>query len=209
MRHKKILIVLGAGLFILSAAAGHYLPGFLHEYRVQKMKESFIPPAVPALILKDFSTQFNSVMAATEPHEFPKGAFIDMKGKTVRIGDFSGRPTLVNFWATWCGPCVVELPSLDKLKKRYDGKLNVIGISIDNGMDPSGISDFLEKQRVGDFAGFLDNNGEIAPKLSMRGIPTSFLIGRDGQILYRFEGDADWAAESAREFFDVFLLQNR
>lgn len=209
MSHKKILIAVGVCLFIVSVLAGHFLPEKLQAWREKKVKESFAAPAVPDDVLKAFSSQFNNIIVVTEPKFMPEGSFIGPKGKPGRFEDFKGRPTLINLWATWCAPCVVELPALEKLKDYYEGRLNVIGLSIDQNADIARITDFLEKREVGHFAANLDKDGQIAPKLSIRGIPTSFLIGSDGQILYIFEGDADWTDESSKNFFDAFLLQNK
>lgn len=209
MHNKKILIAGGVCLFILSMLAGHFLPEKMNQWREEKVQKSFTAPMVPTEIFTPFSRQFNNVMVATEAKFLPEGKFIGPKGETVRFADFKGKPTLVNLWAMWCTPCVVELPALQKFKNYYEGRMNVIGLSIDQSSDIARISDFLEKREIDNFAAYLDQEAEIAPNLSIRGIPTSFLIGSDGQILYIFEGDADWTDETAKSFFDAFLLQNK
>ncbi len=209
MKNKRILIAVGVIAFVLSLIGGYYIPGWIRDHEERRLREAFMPPAVPKKQLEDFAKGFSNVEAANEPKYLPDTPFIDTKGKAVRVADFYGKPLLVNLWATWCLPCVVELPSLNEFAKAYDGKITVVGIAMETGKKPDDIAGFLEKRKIGDFAGYLDQSGDFGKNLSLRGIPTSFLIGRNGQILYRFEGDADWMSPQSREFFDVFLLQNR
>lgn len=208
--HRNILfLIAGIIVFALAAFTGYYGPGWLASQRAAKEHADFVPAGVPRRVVAAFGRDFQTIEAAIEPKRLPEGDFMDTGGKTHKISNFSGRPTLVNFWATWCSPCVVELPSLQKLGEHYEGRMNVVSIALEEGRNPADIASFLEKRGVGDFAGYLDREGEIARNLGIRGIPTSFLIGSDGHILYRFEGDADWTSEHSKAFFDIFLLQNR
>lgn len=208
MQNKIILTGLAVVLFIVSAVGGYYGPKWLYQYRQARMVESFKPGAVPEKIVRTFGSQFQNVLTAIEPKTLPEDSFSSLDRKSMSIADFAGKPVLVNMWATWCAPCVVELPSLMKLKDYYEGRLNVIGIALEPGRDVKDIGDFLEKRQLGTFAGYLDAKGDFGKNLGIRGLPTSFLIGSDGVILYRFEGDADWTSEASRAFFDAFLLTN-
>jgi thiol-disulfide isomerase/thioredoxin len=209
MRNKTIFTTIVALLFIASALTGMYWPNMVASYHATRDASSFVPASVPERETANFGGQFNKVLIATEPQRLPENSFVDIDGKKVRIADFAGKPTLVNIWATWCPPCVIELPSLEKLAKHYDGKLNVIAIALEEGKAPKDIAAFLEKRPVGRFAGYLDQSGDFRKNLGLRGVPTSFLIGSDGLILYRFEGDADWTSPDSQAFFDLFLLQKR
>jgi thiol-disulfide isomerase/thioredoxin len=198
-------------LFVLSATAAYAYVVFdvdrALEYYNQK-QQGFAVPSVPKKQTDAFARHFADMQAATEPMFLPDSPFLDMDGKKRTLADFRGKPVLVNLWARWCAPCIVELPSLQDMAKRYAGKIEVVAIAMEQGKEPKDIADFLEKRSLGDFAGYLDKNGEFATKLGLRGIPTSFLLGSNGQILYRFEGDAEWLHPDATEFFDVFLLQS-
>ena len=198
----------GLGLFIVSAVGGYFGPKAYVSWRKEKARADFVLPAVPQKEVDKFAAEFQKIYVATEPQTLPDVPLHMPDGKIVRISDFKGKPALVNMWATWCAPCVVELPSLEKLAKLYDGRLNVIGVALEQ-KPPAEVAAFLEKRALGDFAAHVDLTGEFSENLKVRGIPTSFLIGSDGQILYRFEGDADWAGAESRSFFDIFLLQNR
>lgn len=209
MRNKTIFILATIILFVVSGVGGYYGPDWFRQWRTEREKEAFVPGSVPKLVSDNFAAHFNNVEKAIEPKRLPDVPFYDSTGKEVRIKDFAGKPTLVNLWATWCAPCVVELPHLDKFAAHYKDSLNVVGIAMEQDKKPQEIADFLKKRELGDFAAYVDQSGEFGKNLGLRGIPTSFLIGSDGLILYRFEGEANWTSGDSRDFFDIFLLQKR
>jgi thiol-disulfide isomerase/thioredoxin len=209
MRNKIIFGLVALCLFIASGVAGYYGPSWLRERRAEEANAAFKPAVVPKKQTDEFSRQFTNFLMAKEPMRLPDVPIQDMAGKRRKIEEFYGRPLLVNFWATWCAPCVVELPSLEKFRKRYEGRIDVMGVVLEETKTPEKVKEFLKRRGIGDFAGYLDDSGRFIRKLAIRGIPTSFLIGSDGQILYIFEGDADWTSPETTAFFDVFLLQNR
>lgn len=209
MLNKIILCVVVLALFIFAGVAGYYGPDWIKAKEDAQERAAFVPGAVPKSQYDDFAAQFALVEKATEPKYLPDDGLADTKGNPVRLKNFTGKPTLVNLWATWCAPCVTELPSLQKFKAHYDGKINVVAISVEQEKTPAAIALFLEKRELSGLGGYLDRNGIYMKNLGLRGIPTSFLLGSNGQILYRFEGDAIWDSPQTQEFFDVFLLQNR
>lgn len=136
----------------------------------------------------------------------PDAAFQAPDGKNMRWGDFKGQMLLVNFWATWCPPCIAELPSLQVLARDYEGRgLRVIGLSVDTQKTPAEIMDFLKEQKIGSFAAYHDAGSHQRKGLNLKGIPVSLLIDPDGGILYVFEGDADWSGLESRQFLDAVL----
>lgn len=208
MHNKRIFIAIAFGLFVLSGICGYFGPRLWEARQTDVLDGKFTPPDMPEDVVVEFSRSFNELLAATEPKFLPDTPILTIAGEEKTIADFGGKPTLVNLWATWCAPCVVELPSLQKLEEYYKGRMNVVALSVDTTRTPEQIADFLSKRMLSSFAGHIDKNGTFLKNLGLRGIPTSFLIGSDGQILYRFEGDADWTSESSKAFFDAFLLQN-
>lgn len=209
MGNKTIFAIIVLVLFVASGVAGYYGPDWLREHRTAQERAAFVPAGVPKSAEQAFAKRFRTLDKATEAKRLSEEPFWDLKGNRVRFSDFKGTPTLVNFWATWCAPCVVELPSLESLGQRYEGRMNVIAVSLDRGKKPAEIAGFLERRELGAFAGYVDETGTLAKNLALRGIPTSFLLGSDGLVLYRFEGEADWVSAESTEFFDIFLLQNR
>jgi thiol-disulfide isomerase/thioredoxin len=196
-----VLIMLGAGIlaytYLNSAGA------------VVNDAPVFQPLSLPAEAEAPFAALFGRADRATEYKTLPAKTFKTLAGDDKTFADFKGVPTLVNFWATWCPPCVVELPSLQKLEKHYAGRMNVVAIALEYGRPPGELAKFLEDRQIGEFAAFQDFSGAMTTGLKLRGLPTTFLLGSGGEILYRFEGDADWTSPEAKVFFDAFLLQKR
>lgn len=209
MGNKIIFASVVIALFALSGFAGYYGPDWLRERGAAQEREAFVPAGVPKSAERALAAKFRTFNKAVEVQRLSDIAFKDLDGKPVRISDFKGTPTLVNFWATWCGPCVVELPWLKQLSEHYEGRMRVVAISLDHGKKTTDIADFLERRDLGTFAGYLDESGDLAKALALRGIPTTYLLGSDGLLLYRFEGDANWTTPESTDFFDIFLLQNR
>jgi thiol-disulfide isomerase/thioredoxin len=157
---------------------------------------------------RNFSGQFSRVITKKRLEPMNKAEFTPYNAPPISWDHFEGTYLLVNFWATWCPPCVIELPSLDKLRAKFDGKgLDVIAISLDTQRDQSQIQKFLENRNLSNFAAYMDENGEVQKNIKMRGIPTTYLLNPNGEVLYVFEGDADWAGSSALKFFNMLLVQ--
>jgi thiol-disulfide isomerase/thioredoxin len=138
------------------------------------------------------------------PQPAPAVEFTDMDGKPAALADFKGRPVLVNLWATWCQPCLKEMPELAAFAKRLDGKLRVAAISEDRG-GAGTVAPFLAKH---DFAGlsfYLDPKGAATQAFAVRGLPTSLLIGPDGKLLGKVEGAAEWDKPEMQAALAPFL----
>jgi peroxiredoxin len=122
----------------------------------------------------------------------PDVTFYDAEGKPVRLADFAGEVLLVNLWATWCPPCVAELPALDTLQaKLRDSGLHVLPISLDS-KPVDEVAAFLAGRRVEQISLYIDTDRQIPMKWIYAGIPASFLIGRDGVVIEQFDGPREW-----------------
>ncbi len=130
--------------------------------------------------------------ALAEPRPAPQVILIDHSGKSVTLDSFRGRPVLINFWATWCAPCIQEMPSLVRLQEKLGG-LTILAVSEDRRgaelVDP-----FVEKHGVEKLAIYLDPKSEVGHAFGVEGLPTSVLIDRDGRIRGELQGAADWAS---------------
>ncbi|MGD8582616.1 MAG: TlpA disulfide reductase family protein [Gammaproteobacteria bacterium] len=107
--------------------------------------------------------------------------------------DFTGRVTLVNFWASWCGPCVDEIPALNRLREHMKGRPFEL-ISINYAEKPQQIREFLNMVRV-DFPVLLDRNGSYSAKWNVLVYPATFVIAMDGNIVYGVNGAIEWDSE--------------
>src|ERR1700688_4706626 len=114
-------------------------------------------------------------------------------GKTVTARDFGGKLLILNFWATWCQPCVQEVPSLDVLQRELGPKgLVVLGVSEDK--DPKAYQDFLARFRI-TYMTARDPSVVIKPKYGTTLIPESYLIDTNGRVVEKIVGDANWSSE--------------
>ncbi|WP_421708103.1 TlpA disulfide reductase family protein [Algihabitans sp.] len=144
------------------------------------------------------------------PVEAPQRSFTlvrDGVEQSIALEDLSGDVLLVNFWATWCAPCIHEMPSLDQLQADLaEEGLQVVAISVDRG-GLSQIEPFFVDLRLDDLAVYLDPKGELARDLDVRGLPSSYLIDRNGQVVGAMQGAYDWAADDAKALIRHYLDQ--
>ena len=111
----------------------------------------------------------------------------DLKGKTVELKSLLGKgPIVVDFWATWCAPCLKELPELSKLQEKYDD-IQVVAISVDKSRKINQVKKEVKSHHY-KFLTLLDKGGIYQKKLNIMNIPQTFLLDRDGNIIYRHEG---------------------
>ena len=116
----------------------------------------------------------------------------DIDGKLIERSDFSGKVTLINFWATWCPPCIEEIPSLNRLKTKLAGRPFEL-ISINYKQDRATVLEFMQRVRV-DFPVLLDETGEHANAWRVISYPSTFVIDSDGIIRYGVNAAIDWDA---------------
>ena len=119
----------------------------------------------------------------------PPFSLTDLNGRKLELADHKGKVVLLDFWATWCGPCRIEIPGFVRLQERYrDQGLVVIGVSLDDSPEP--VREFYREFRMNYAVAMGD---ERVPELygGIIGLPTTFLIGRDGRIHSRHIGATD------------------
>ena len=121
----------------------------------------------------------------------PEFSLTDITGKPLKLTDYRGKVVMLDFWATWCGPCRVEIPGFVELQKRYGGQgLAIIGISMDDSSDASAVVDFYKQFQMNyPVAIGNDRLGELYG--GVLGLPTTLVIGRDGRIYSKHVGAAD------------------
>jgi len=103
-----------------------------------------------------------------------------IEGQSVSLGDLRGRPVLVNFWASWCGPCLLEMPFLHMTHEQWAEK-GLVMLAINIGESPSEVKEFVESRGL-TFTVLLDTKQEVAQIYNIRGIPATFFIDKSGII---------------------------
>lgn len=142
---------------------------------------------------------------ADQPRPVPELSFITADGARGDLSDFKGKVVLLNLWATWCAPCVREMPSLDALQGRLGGEdFEVVALSLDRG-GRNVVQPFFDRVGVRNLAMYLDPQSTAMGTLKPRGLPTTLVIDRDGFELGRLEGDAEWDSEEAVRMLRHFI----
>ncbi|HEX3424447.1 MAG TPA: TlpA disulfide reductase family protein [Sphingomicrobium sp.] len=129
--------------------------------------------------------------------EVPAANFNDPDGKPASLKTFAGKPTLVNLWASWCAPCVKELPTLDQLARSENGKLNVVAISQDMDVPHASVVAFLKTHSIASLKSYQDPKMALSGALGAEVLPTSILYDAKGREIWRYVGDQDWTSAAA------------
>ncbi|MFM6932569.1 MAG: TlpA family protein disulfide reductase [Novosphingobium sp.] len=133
-------------------------------------------------------------------NELPDFTLVDPSGKKLAMASLKGKPLLVNLWATWCAPCVAELPQLDKLA---GGKLKVLTVSQD--MQTEKVADFLKQRGVKNLEPWLDEKNELSAHYDIQTLPTTILYDAEGREVWRVTGPREWDSQATKALLKPVL----
>jgi len=135
----------------------------------------------------------------------PNFSFPGLDAKMVSLANYKGKVVLLNIWATWCPPCVEEMPSMEKLYKELKGEnFEILAVSID-ASGAKDVAPFMQKYKLS-FPALLNPKGTIKALYGAVGIPESFIINKEGIVEKKIIGARDWAALEAIRFLR-YLIQ--
>jgi thiol-disulfide isomerase/thioredoxin len=172
---RRIAIILSAGaiLAVLSAAVYIWL---------------FRADTEPTTTMGSLA----NYVEARELKPVPAVRFMDASGRVMTLEDFRGRVVVLNLWATWCTPCVAEMPMLDRLQQQLgEEDAIVLALSIDRGGQEA-VKEFYGKTGVSHLKVFVDPTMRAQSDLGILGLPTTLIIDREGRERGRLVGPAEW-----------------
>ena len=127
----------------------------------------------------------------------------DLTGESRRLSDFRGKVVFLNFWATWCGPCRFEMPSMEKLYQRLNTKgLEIVAVNLQE--DRKTVQRFVDEYGLS-FPVLLDTTGRVGAPYGARSIPTTYIVDREGFVIAGTIGTREWDTENYIRFFEKLL----
>ncbi len=190
-------IVLAIGLLVFS-------PSFYRQ----------LPPDARADLFTDvFVDEMAGFQVLTPPISAEGLEFLDKDGQSLELSAFHDSVVLINFWATWCAPCLAEMPSLNRLQMAL-GNENLAGadfqvITIATGRNENAdIDSFFTNQNISHLTRYRDPNLRLALALGAGSLPTTVLMDRDGFIIARLQGEADWDSAEAVRLIEFLKVRN-
>jgi thiol-disulfide isomerase/thioredoxin len=151
--------------------------------------------------------ELRQFIPADPPRPAPPISVTDGAGNALTLADFRGRVVLVNLWATWCEPCIREMPSLDRLQVALGGAdFAILLVSQDRGGDRV-VAPFFEKLGLARLKTTLDPQNTVGRAFTVRGLPTSILIDREGNVLGSVEGAMNWDAPPAQALLRWYVAR--
>jgi len=192
MKNKKIflvaLLVLCIGAFAL--------------YDLGNTPNNNIPQGLTAGAMKRF-------VFHDKPKPAPIGVFLDAQGKEVSFADYKGKVILVNLWATWCAPCIKEMPDLNELQKSLGSeKFEVVLLSENQDGIESSLA-FLKENNITHLKTYHDFDRNIARSLKSNALPTSVIINAEGNEVGRLLGPAEWNSGDAKALLNFIILSQK
>jgi thiol-disulfide isomerase/thioredoxin len=142
---------------------------------------------------------------AAEARPAPAISFADGKGRSLTLADFRGKVVVLNLWATWCTPCVAEMPMLDRLQQQLgDEGVEVLALSVDRGGSKA-VEEFYQRTGVRHLGIYVDPSMRVTTDIRAPGLPTTLIIDPEGTELGRVIGPMEWDSPEAIELVRTAL----
>jgi peroxiredoxin len=153
---------------------------------------------------KDYTFNLSGKSRLGKGVQAPDFTLPDIEGKMVSLAEYRGKVVLLNIWATWCPPCVEEMPSMERLYQEMKGEdFEILAVSIDTS-GTEAVLPFMKKHRL-NFTTLTDTKGTIKNIYQTTGVPESFIIDKNGMIAEKVLGPRDWASPDALRLFQDLI----
>jgi len=166
---------------LVASVAAVGLPWLLYENRARDVNASASPPAI-----------LDKLQLTEGTPQAPAVTFYDAEGKALSLNDFRGRYVLVNLWATWCGPCINELPSLVRLQAALpQDRITVLPIDLEKH-EVQKVVEFLERTKIEGLPIYIDRDFSAMRGFAANELPLTILIDAEGKEVARAAGEQKW-----------------
>ena len=122
----------------------------------------------------------------------------DIDNKKVSLRNYRGKIVMLNFWATWCTPCRIEMPSMEKLHRQFKDR-GLVVLAVASGENAESVSTFVKEHKI-TFSALLDSDQEVTDDYKVWALPTTYFINAEGKIIGKVNGSRDWSAEEATQY---------
>jgi peroxiredoxin len=140
------------------------------------------------------------------PAAAPNFELKDPAGKQLSLKDFRGKVVFLNFWATWCPPCIEEMPAMEKLHQELE-KDGLVMLAVNFQEGPERVKEFFTQHNL-TFTPLLDRDGKVTEQYQAWGLPVTVVINKRGEIAARAMGSKDWHTDEARQLFKKLLAED-
>ena len=195
IRLKKTLAILNVlGLLIVFAFV------FFNKYDANSGKSQN-----SSANIKKLDKLFRQMSVIKVPHEtkLVEINLKDMYGNQVSISDFRGKIVFLNFWATWCPACRAEMPSMERLHKKFKDK-DFVMVAINLQESVSTVKKFFKDFKL-TFLALLDRDGEVGTRFRVRNLPTTYILDKEGKILGMAVGTREWDSKDSITLFEYLV----
>lgn len=202
---RNWLIIAGIGAAVVAVAAIYGKAGMPDNLVATSPASAPAKSAGPASLVRANTGTMTAFVYKSAPEPVAEFPFFDGAKETKTIATKKGKVVLLNLWATWCGPCREEMPSLDRLQQTMGSdKFEVVAVSVDkNGFDTA--RKFLDGVGVKSLAFYSDPTGRAPSQVKAIGMPATLLVDAEGREIGRLMGPAEWDSPDAKRLIEAAL----
>jgi len=199
LRAKSLVYILAAAFAAIAGFAAVTISAYMARQAEQGLSGAQPTMSEPAASSRDAKGGMTKLVYAAAPKPLPDMTFADGSGQPKTLGDWKGKVVLLNLWATWCAPCKLEMPALNRLQAELGGAdFAVVAVSLDRtGIE--GPRQFLASNNLDKLGLFIDKTGGMTKKIGALGLPATLIVDREGREIARMLGPAEWDSTAAQD----------